>query len=345
MRTFNEIMEAMLKNVPDELDKREGSVIYTALAPCAKELSEQYVDLETVLQFSFASSSLGVFLEYRTSEMGITRLRATKAVRKANFYGSYDTPIDVPIGSRFGIDNLVYAVINKISDGVFAVQCETSGNIGNVPSGTMLPVEYVSGLASAVLADIITPGTDDETDPKLLERYQLKVREPTTSGNAYHYKSWALEVAGVGDARIFPLWNGNGTVKVVLADNNRLPVTQTVIDDVAAHIEELRPIGAAVTVVSGVSKPISITASIILGAGYTLENVTTLLREALTSYLKAVTFKMDFVSLAKTGLLILGVEGILDYQNLKLNSSASNVILAQDEIPVLGTVTLEAISS
>lgn len=34
-QTFNTIMQRMLNNVSDDIDKREGSIIYTALAPLA----------------------------------------------------------------------------------------------------------------------------------------------------------------------------------------------------------------------------------------------------------------------------------------------------------------------
>ena len=37
--TFDEIMERLLERVPDTFDKREGSVIWDALAPAAYELS------------------------------------------------------------------------------------------------------------------------------------------------------------------------------------------------------------------------------------------------------------------------------------------------------------------
>lgn len=36
--TYEEILERMLERVPDDMDKREGSLIYDALAPAAIEL-------------------------------------------------------------------------------------------------------------------------------------------------------------------------------------------------------------------------------------------------------------------------------------------------------------------
>lgn len=340
MKSFDKIMQEMLDRVPDDIDKREGSVIYTALAPCAMEIAEQYLDLETVLQLVFASTSRGEFLGKRTAEMGIERMPATYAVKRAVFKDNASKLIDVPVSSRFGIDGLNYTVIKKNTDGTYMAECETAGSDGNVPSGTLLPLEYIGGLATAELSDIITPGTDEETDEKLLARYHLKVREPTTSGNAYHYRKWALEIAGVGDAKVFPLWAGNGTVKVVLLDNSKLPVLDTIIDKVKKHIEEVRPIGATVTVVSARGKAINISASLTLADGFSIETVKAQITKSLTSFLEESAFKSTFVSYAKIGLLILSADGVLDYQSLKINGTTGNIALADEETPVLGGVTI-----
>ena len=40
--TYEKIMERMLSRVPDTLDKREGAIIFDALAPAAFEMSILY---------------------------------------------------------------------------------------------------------------------------------------------------------------------------------------------------------------------------------------------------------------------------------------------------------------
>ena len=44
--TFEFILDRMLDRVPDTVDKREGSIIYDALAPAAAELAKTYMELE-----------------------------------------------------------------------------------------------------------------------------------------------------------------------------------------------------------------------------------------------------------------------------------------------------------
>ena len=40
-RTYEEILRGMLDRAPEDIDKREGSVIYDALAPTAYFLAQQ----------------------------------------------------------------------------------------------------------------------------------------------------------------------------------------------------------------------------------------------------------------------------------------------------------------
>ena len=44
--TFSVLMKTMLEKIPNHLDKREGSVLYNALAPVAIELQNAYIQME-----------------------------------------------------------------------------------------------------------------------------------------------------------------------------------------------------------------------------------------------------------------------------------------------------------
>ncbi|MTI56165.1 baseplate J/gp47 family protein [Geosporobacter ferrireducens] len=340
-KTYEAILQRMLDRVPDTVDKRQGSIIYDALAPAATELTQMYIELDNQLNLVFASTSSDKYLEMRTTEMGIIRQPATKAKKKGLFYGASNTPMDIPMGKRFSIDGLNYVAVSRLTLGEFVMECEIAGAIGNSPVGSMLPIEYINGLSKAELAEIVEEGIDEETDQRLLERYQLRVRQPTTSGNVYHYKQWALEVPGVGDAKIFPLWNGNGTVKIVIVDTEKQPASPTLIISTAEHIETVRPIGAEITVVPGIGKLIHAAAVVVLASGYTLQQVIDTFRVALEEYFRSIAFEMTYVSYAKIGTILLGVSGVIDYSNLTLNGTTANIALADEEIPILGTVELE----
>lgn len=215
---------------------------------------------------------------------------------------------------------------------------EQAGDIGNLYSGTLENIDNVSGV-TATLTDIITSGDDEETDDNLRARFFVKVRAPSTSGNADNYKEWALEVANVGDAKVFPLWNGAGTVKVLVVDSN-MAIDTTLPAAVAAYIETVRPIGATVTVESPTSKTIDVAANVILDGSQTLAEIQTAFTAALVAYLKDTIFDTYSVSYAKIGSLLLATAGVQDYNTLLINSGTANIVIADIEMPIAGTVTL-----
>ena len=221
------------------------------------------------------------------------------------------------------------------------MECETAGAVGNREQGTLVLIDYIEGLTKAELTELIEDGSDEESTQALLERYLTKVQKPSTSGNRYDYYNWAMECEGVGAAKVFPLANGPGTVKVIVADANISAAGTGLLQTVKNHIEELRPIGADVTVASVVEKAVNVSADIRLQAGRNLGTVQEAFRISLAAYLRKEALDMSYASMAHIGNLLLGTDGIEDYSKLLLNGLSDNVSLSEEEIAVTGTVTLE----
>jgi uncharacterized phage protein gp47/JayE len=276
----------------------------------------------------------------RTIDYGVTRKAAIKAQRKGLFFGPNGMPLDIPLNTRFLIRQVNYKAIEQIATGQFIMECEIAGTVGNQNFGDLLPIDYISGLSRAELSDILIPGADVESDEELRQRYLQHVQRPATSGNEAQYRQWAVEVSGVGDAKVFPLWSGPGTVKIAIVDTEKKPASSVLLDAVSDYIETVRPIGASVTVVSAVAKEITISATVTLATGYTLQGVINAFSSTLEAYMRDAAFAVTYVSYAKVGTLLLGTPGVIDYQELSLNGGTANVILADEEIPVLGTVDL-----
>lgn len=339
-QTFETILQRMLDRIPDDIDKREGSIIYDALAPAAIELAQMYTELDVVLRLAFGETSTGEYLDKRAADFGVYRKQATSAVRKGIFTDGNNAPFNIPIGSRFRLNDMVYVAIEKITDGQFRMQAETSGSIGNQDFGNLLPIEPIEGLGTATLADVLIPGEDEESDESLRKRFLQKVREPGTSGNAADYKQWATEVAGVGATKVTPLWNGPGTVKVTIVNADMQPATNELVTQVQQYIEQVRPIGAAVTVASAIGKAIDVSGNVVLALGYTLQNAQDAFAVALDEYFKEIAFSATYVSYAKIGTLLLNTPGVIDYNGLTVNGGTANVALQDEEVPILGTVNL-----
>lgn len=305
------------------------------MAPTAVELQNAYIGLDWTLDQMFAGTATREYLIKRCAEWNITPHPATKAVLKGEFNK------DIEIGSRFSLGTLNYVAMDRIEEGAYRMECETAGAVGNRELGTLVPIDYIEGLTKAELTELIEDGSDEESTQALLERYLTKVQKPSTSGNWYDYYNWAMECEGVGAAKVFPLANGPGTVKVIVADANMSAAGTGLLETVKNHIEELRPIGADVTVASIVEKAVNVSADIRLQAGRNLGTVQEAFRISLAAYLRKEVLDMSYVSLARVGNLLLGTDGVEDYSNLLLNGLSDNVVLSEEEIAVTGTVTLE----
>jgi uncharacterized phage protein gp47/JayE len=352
--TFDFILQRMLDRIPEDLDKREGSIIYDALAPAAAELAQIYIDLDINYSLSFADTAAGDFLSRRTAEFGINRRVATKANRKGLFLGEGAAPMNVPIGSRYAIEELTYIVVAQISTGVFRLECETAGVVGNQKFGDLLPITSIPGLESAELADVLVPGEDEETDLTLRERFYAAVNEPAFGGNVSDYKKKINAISGVGATKVYPAWAGGGTVKcTIIAADWSMP-SLALINDVQTAIDPtmnsgqgigLAPIGHEVTItgVSGVS--INMETTLTLGSGVTPGQVQADVKAVIEAYL--LELRQDWanqqqliVRTAQIDARMLTVQGVEDVADTELNGMAANLILAAGEIPELGTVTI-----
>ena len=370
--TFEYLMEQALSRVPDTIDKREGSIIYDALAPACYELSEYYMRLKKILQDTYAETASGQYLDLRVAEHGIVRFQATHAVKKGVFETENGNPIEIAIGSRFSTISdtraINYTVTAPFLDngvavmGSYQLTCEELGTIGNSYVGNLIPISYIQGLSSAVMTDLIIPARDIETDEQLRERYFLSLKDKPFGGNIAQYKEELKNIDGVGDAQIYPAWDGGGTVKVSVVDASFDPISSHFKDIIQEMIDPppqgeglgLAPIGHKVTVVAPSELTINIETTLVLMTGYTKNQVTGPITDALEQYLLDIRRNWGVgdefnqyvvgVYISRINAAILNVPGIANVTNTKINSIANDLLLTENaqlqELPVLGVVTL-----
>ena len=196
-------------------------------------------------------------------------------------------------------------------------------------------------------------GTDAESDAALLARIRERVQRPPTSGNGYQYRQWAMEIPGVGNAKVVELPGGPGTVSVTLVDSNDRAPSEEIVEAVTAHIEEERPVGAAVTVAAATEREITVTAQVTLTGGAGAGAVQDAFRAALAGYLHTlIEGKYSTVYYKPAGdqpyallynrvlALLLNVEGVENFASLTVNGGTADVTIQAGEIPVLGEVTV-----
>lgn len=344
MEMTQEIHERMLSNVNDEYDKTDGSFIYDATRPSAIEFEKMQQNVEDVQAKmdveNLECDELEKFVYQRT---GIQRKPATKATTTVIISGSAGAVIQV--GDLVSSDTVNFAskeekIIGDSGVVEVEVECEEYGSIGNVPANSIYKFPAtLSGLVDVYNPYPVTNGYEAESDEDLRQRYYDKLQRPGKAGNKYHYLEWAKEVVGVGDARVFPRFNGPLTIKIVIINANKQPADDELIQSVYNHIAEEMPFGVEELIVeSAKAVPINLTVSLTIANGYTESIVIERIKENIAEYLKEIAFDSTFVSYAKIGSLIIGTEGVIDYQNLLVNGVTSNISIANDEVAIMGSV-------
>lgn len=348
--TYEVILKRMLNKVLEQnsnIDTREGSVIYNALAPAAVELQNMYIQLDTILNESFADTETRYYLIKRCAERGITVKEATYSIRKGEFN------IDVPIGSRFSLNTLNYIVTEKISAGVFKLQCETAGYIGNTETGSLIPIEYIEGLQTAALTDVLVPGEDEENTEDLRQRYFDSLNSQAFGGNIADYKEKVNALNGVGGVKVYPVWNGGGTVKLVIIDSTCGVPSETLIAAVQTAVDPtqnqgagigIAPIGHVATVAGCGETAVNIQTHITFQDGwdwaalepYVLKAVDDYFSELASSWAESDNI---IIRISQIETRLLDLAGVLDIADTTLNSAAQNLVIAADNIPVRGTIT------
>ncbi len=338
--TVDEILEYLLAYVPDRYDTDTGSFFSDLLKPVAVQIYLLQNKLDILQENAFAITATGEYLDRKVAEQGLMRKAGTYAKGILRITGTKGEVIRA--GAKAAAENVLYAVdetvtIPECGYVEIGATCTTAGSIGNVKAGKInrFPVMLRNLTAVENITDF-TGGYDEETDSELLERYIEKVSRPNVSGNKYHYIEWAKEVTGVGDARVIPLWNGPGTVKVVITDAENQPAGDELISKVKSHIDENKPIGADVTVVSASAYTVNI--SVKLTTSET--NIQDRIEMIISDYLSGEALQKAYISYAKIGSLILSADGVEDYSALRVNNGTVNISIADGMVPVLGNVVI-----
>lgn len=344
--TYESILKRMLSKIPSSVDKREGSIIYDALAPAAAELQLMYIELDVILVETFGDTASREYLIRRASERGIKPVDASYAVLK----GVFD--IDIPINSRFSCNDLNYIATEKITDGKYKLQCETIGVIGNKNFGLLIPIDYIDGLGTAELTELLIPGENEEDTESLRTRYFASFDTKAYGGNVQDYLDKTNGVSGVGATKVTPVWNGGGTVKLTIINSEFSKASDVLIETVQNIIDPtqdatgigIAPIGHVVTVNTVDEVQVSIITSITFDTGYSFDTKEQEIIDVIESYLYDIRKEWEnqtnsVVRIAQIESNILKIVGIIDITGTKINGSTSNLALTMYQIPVMGGVT------
>lgn len=105
---------------------------------------------------------------------------------------------------------------------------------------------------------------------------------------------------------------GAGKVKVIILSDKYGAPDEVILENVEAHIEEERQIGAEVTVVAATPKAATVVVTVKVASGYNITDIRQNVQAALQSYIDSVN-REDFVRLLsgamKTGRAVSAITG------------------------------------
>lgn len=375
--TYDYILTEALSKVPDNIDKREGSIIRDALSPCCYEAAKHILYLADIIEQTYIETANGLWLDGRVIEGGITRDPATYAKKLGVFKTQLDEPCQISIGQSFstvGDTILNYTAVqvytNEDGDvvpGSYIMQCNTVGSVGNSYIGRIVPNDYIEKLASAEITTLLYPGEEEESDDSLRERFLANLMKTAFGGNIAQYRQWAKEIPGIGGVQVYPVWAGGGTVKLSIIDTDYNSCSSEFCQTILEKFDPensggetglglgIAPIGHKVTVSTPLPRTINVSGKITLLPGYKLETLMPDIKASLENYLLSLREAWEnsddennysvTVYLGRINFAILNVKGVSSAYELKLNETDTDIKLTEtsslQEIPVLGTVSLD----
>jgi uncharacterized phage protein gp47/JayE len=348
-------------DVDEWVDTREGSFFHVTSIGGAREDARIYdlMGTETVAA-AHPLFAWETYLDSHAETQALFRNAAVAATGIVTFTGAPGTVIGtgVEVGTEPTAPDAEAPEFETTVGGVIpgggsidlAVRAtETSkGTIGNVSAGAIVGIlTDVPGLVSVTNADPTVGGADTETDEGLRSRLLA------VYGGGGGWNKAAFEVAalaygnGIGQVTVIPLWDGPGTVKVVIATADGDPVSagtvtgfQNFIDPIAAQGAGAAMVGIAVTVQTAAVQNVTVAASVEPEPGYSVEGdggtiaLRPVIEAQLAAYVDAIGSD-DEVVLAKVAGAIANLRGVHDVTAVTINGAAANLAVPAPSVPSL----------
>ena len=199
---------------------------------------------------------------------------------------------------------------------------------------------------------MLIPAEDGDTTDTLREKYYASIDGEAFGGNVADYREKVNAITGVGGTKVYPVWNGGGTVKLtIIASDYTAPSSeliskvQTAIDPEQNHGEGmgLAPIGHTVTVTGAKYADLTITANVTFAAGWSWGNGKSQLVSAANAYLDELRktwadSETTVVRISQIETHLLTADCVVDVDGTTVNGDTRNIELAADEIPRLAEI-------
>lgn len=347
MPTLEQVRDAILgdwRNQDAQVTVSPDSDNYIRASGIASAIAGLYQFAAWGINQYFPDTSDADNLARFAAARGITQKPAAGAAGTVRFTGTVGAaiPLATIVQTADGKQCQTSApgVIGAGGTSLVAAAAISVGPVGNQPDNTPGVLQTApAGIDAAVMLVQMSGGVDAEPLSALLIRVLDRLRQPPAGGNKYDYPRWALEVAGVTAAYVYPTRRGIGSVDVAILSNG-LPPSTPLREAVQAYIEERMPAGTDCMVLAPQLVSVDITATVVLDEDTQLSQVIGKALPALSAYFASLK-PGDTARRSRVQTILGDIVGVTDYE---LAAPAANVTTLIDaahvQMPALGAVSI-----
>lgn len=345
---YKSIRNRMRENLNSEASKTEGTFSMDLINVFSNELARIIsMEVDTIVDDVMLDTTTGINLDRKALELGEKRNHGEKAKGIVKIIGNTGIVIKqgTVLKSVYGVsyETIQDAVISPAGEAQVGVVCVQNGIEGNIKAGELKAFkDDLKGISSVINESEISGGTNTEEDEAFRQRVIEKKMRPIISGNKNHYVYWAKQVSGILKAKVIPLASGAGTVKVIVLSSEYAEVEGALLENVKKHIEDNRPVGAKVDVVSARAKDIRLNIRLRLEEHYEKDAVKEKISLKMKEYLKDIIFdERKSLSYYKVGDFVFTIEGVKDILDYTINGQKTSIEITEEEFFKLSEVIVD----
>ena len=315
----------------------------------AAQVYALWVQSEWVTRQAFPQTASGAYLDSHAQLRGLERKQAVAARGIVRFTAgeAAQTPREIPAGTvcmTAGLVRFETAAAAVLPAGELwvdvPVQALTAGTAGNVAAGAILTMAVAPvGIVQSTHPAPCTGGADAETDEGLRQRVLDTFRRLPNGANAAFYEQEALSFDQVAAAAVVPRPRGTGSVDVVVTTAGGLP-GQELLEKLEDYFEQRREIAVDVQVRAPETETVHVQVRVAAAAGADQAAVLERVENTLRGWFTGARLGQSVLR-ARLGNLIFQCAGV---ENYVIVSPAADAAVQADVLPVLGTLTVEAMA-
>ena len=348
MKTAEEIYQEMLSCFGERtgLEPREGCDLSARLYALAAQVYGLYVQADWVVRQAFPQTAEGEFLDRHAQLRGLERKPAMAAEGTVRFTAgeALDSARSIPEGTvcmtaglvRFATTEEAALAAGELTADV-PVRALTPGEAGNVSAGAIVSMAVAPiGISQCTNPQPCAGGADEEKDADLRERVLESFKRLPNGANSAFYQQGALSFDQVAAATVIPRPRGIGSVDVVPATLAG-PPSQELLAELEDYFEQRREIAVDVQVRAPEQVTVNIVVQVEPEKGRDKTQVLAGVKDTIQGWFTGRLLGQRILR-ARLGEIIFHCDGVANYT---ITAPAADVAMEEDQLPVLGTLTVE----